>query len=241
MPTCWPKPNAARAEVEKQASRLVRQGWAEHLDAIHKPEQLGFVYAGNQVVPLDENQPAETDGALSAPIAVAGETLGSLVVEFGAETRSQQTTELVQIVARQVSQQIENLRLLESAERYRYEVEQSVRRQTREGWQEYVETRGSEGVGYLYNQNEVKPVGQEAQTPAEEPAVILPLKARDETIGKLSILGLASDDSTSISLANEVAERLGAHIESLRQFEETKRGQFELDKRASQRWQQWPK
>jgi len=62
----------------------------------------------------------------------------------------------------------------------------------------------------------------------------LPVNVRDEKIGKLSIQGLNAEDTENVALANVVAERLGAHIESLRLFEETKRGQLELDKRARQ-------
>jgi GAF domain-containing protein len=64
--------------------------------------------------------------------------------------------------------------------------------------------------------------------------LVLPLKARDETVGRLSVNGLTLDDIESFELANAVAERLGAHIENLRLFEESKRGQLELDKRAQQ-------
>jgi GAF domain-containing protein len=49
----------------------------------------------------------------------------------------------------------------------------------------------------------------------------LPLKARDETIGKLSVEGLTPDDQESVDLMNTVAERLSAHIENLRLFEQT--------------------
>jgi GAF domain-containing protein len=224
--------NAARTEVEKQARRLVRQGWAEHLDAIHKPEQLGFVYESGQILPFAENQPVETEGTLSAPIAVTGETLGSLVVEIGDETRSQQTTELVQIVARQVAQQIENLRLLESAERFRYEAERTARLQTIEGWQEYIKGRPAGSLAYLYDQQEVRP--QSDEKPQAESALTLPVKARDEVVGKLAVQGLTSEDTEAVELASAVAERLGAHIENLRLFEETRRGQLELDKRARQ-------
>jgi len=43
----------ARAEVETQARRLVRRNWQEHLDALHRPEQTGFVFERNQVTALD--------------------------------------------------------------------------------------------------------------------------------------------------------------------------------------------
>jgi GAF domain-containing protein/HAMP domain-containing protein len=224
----------ARAEVEAQARRLVRTGWAEYMDAVHKPEQIGFVFDHNEVAPLaetNESQLPEDGKAISAPIAITGESLGSLVVELDDEARRKQTAELVNTVARQVAQQLENLRLLENAERYRFEAEQAARRQTREGWQAYIESRSKDSLGYLYDLKEVRPYKNGKD---DANALTLPLKARDETIGKLSVQGLDPDDRESFELANAVAERLGAHIESLRLFEETKQGQVELDKRARQ-------
>jgi len=225
----------ARAQVEAQARRLVREGWSEHLDAIHKPEQLGYVFDHNMVTPLanvDGSQLPENGKAVSAPIAVTGEQLGSLVVELDDEARAEQTSELVGIVARQVAQQIENLRLLESAERYRYEAEKAARLQTVEGWQKFIESRTGENLGYLYDTKEVRPKDKD-QTD-DTSMLAIPLKARDEMIGKLAIQGLTNEDQDSVELANAVAERLSAHIESLRLFEETKHGQVELDKRARQ-------
>lgn len=226
--------NQARAQVEAQARRLVREGWQEHLDAIHKPEQLGFVFAQNKVTPLAEaeNPQPEDEKAISAPISVTGETLGSLTVEIEDETRREQMGELVGVVARQVAQQIENLRLLESAERYRYNAERAASLQTIEGWQKYVASRSSENLGYLYDTTEVRP--HEDGQIEDVSMFALPLKARDEMIGKLSVQGLTYDDQESVELVNAVAERLSAHIENLRLFEETRMGQLELDKRARQ-------
>ena len=222
----------ARAEVEAQARRLVRTSWDEYLDAIHKPEQLGFAFDHDKVVPLVEfDEPSDESQAISAPISLTGEELGSLVVEVDEESKKEQTSELVEIVARQVTQQIENLRLLESAERYRFEAEQAAHRQTREGWQEYVESRAADNLGYLYDSKEVRPYSNGHE---DEDALTLPLKARDEKVGKLAIKGVTPDDQEAFELANAVADRLGAHIESLRLLEETKHGQFELDKRAKQ-------
>ena len=180
----------------------------------------------------DEAQLPEDEQAVSAPIAVTGEPLGSLVVEIEDETRREQTTELVGIVARQVAQQLENLRLLESAERFRYEAEQAARLQTVEGWQKYMNARTGSSLGYLYDNKEVRPqdVGQDEN----EVMFALPLKAGTETVGKLSVQGLTPDDQESFELANAIADRLGAHIENLRLFEETRRGQVELNKRAQQ-------
>ncbi|MGB8213815.1 MAG: GAF domain-containing protein [Anaerolineales bacterium] len=214
----------ARAEVEAQARRLVRSNWKDYQDAIHKPEQTGFVFEGNAISPLadtDGYQPAVGENTISAPIAVTGEPVGTLTVEMEAQGQNIQSMQLVHAVARQVAQQIESLRLLESAERYRAEAEESSRRLTREGWQGYLEGKSDQPIAYQYDLNEVKPAGEEIALPAGESALTLPLKVRDETIGKLVVEGLGADDSEARGFASAVAERLGAHIESLRQFEQT--------------------
>lgn len=214
----------ARAEVETQAARLSRANWQDYLDAIHKPEQVGFVYEHNTVTPLPEAESLElkTDGSVfSAPISVSGESLGSLVVELDDQSRNLQTTELINTVARQVAQQIESLRLLESAERYRAEAEQASRRRTLEGWKDFMESKKQMSLGYHYDLKEVRPHHENMDIPSEASAVTLPIKVRDEAIGKLAVEGLAPDDHTSLELVNAVAERLGAHIESLRQYDQT--------------------
>jgi len=222
-----------RAELETQARRLVRTNWNEYLDAIHKPEETGFVFEHNKIIPLaqaEETQSVEQGNSLAAPIEVTGEALGNLVVEMEGVSSITRSNDLVNAVARQVAQHIEELRLLESAERYRVEAEEASRRLTREGWKTYVENT-DESLSYFYDLTEVKPHNGNGH---DESAFALPLKVRDEVLGKLAIQGLDAKDSQALELVNAVAERLGAHIESLRQFDETKRGQIELDRRAQQ-------
>lgn len=222
----------ARAEVEAQAQRLTRANWEDYLDAIHKPEETGFVFEQNKVVRmLDEVETREN--ALVTPISVTGEELGKLVVELEGKSPIANTDELVASVARQVSQQIENLRLLDSAERYRLEAEEASRRLTREGWKSYTE-KAEENLSFIYDLKEVRLQNSEADQAIEVTGYTLPFKVREEAIGKLVVQGLDADDEESVALANAVAERLGAHLETLRQFEETQRGQMELDKRARQ-------
>jgi GAF domain-containing protein len=225
--------NAARAEVEKQARRLTRANWVDYLDAIHKPEEIGFVFEQNKIAPLTQETEIK-ENALVAPIAVTGEALGNLVVEMEGQSPIARTEELVNAVAHQVAQQIESLRLLESAERYRYESEQASRRLTREGWKNYTDANADKGLSYIYDLKEVRTYHQIEDQQAEESAFSLPLKVRDETVGRLVVQDLKSDDSEALDLANAVAERLGAHIESLRLFDETRNSQVELDKRAQQ-------
>jgi GAF domain-containing protein len=209
----------ARAEIEAQARRQSRANWADYLDAIHKPEETGYVFENNQVAPFSAaEQPQIKENALSAPIEIIGASLGNLVVEMEGEGESPiaLTSELVSAVARQVAQQIENLRLLESAERYRFEAEEASRRITQEGWREYIQSKAGENISFVYDLKEVKPFHDNGDQQAETAGYTLPLKARDEVIGKLVVQGLDTTNSESIELANAVAERLGAHLEGLR-------------------------
>ncbi len=214
----------ARAEVEKQARRLIRANWVDYLDAIHEPEQIGFMFQGDQVRSLTEaEQPELVSGldTLAAPISVGGEKMGTLVVEMEEQKRSSQMENLTFAVARQVAQQIENLRLLDSAERYRFEAEQASHRLTREAWKDYMGANAGEGMSYIYDLKEVRAHDHNTDQQVEESAFSLPLKVRDETVGKLVVQGLEPDNTDALELVNAVAERLGAHIEGLRLSQQT--------------------
>jgi GAF domain-containing protein len=73
-------------------------------------------------------------------------------------------------------------------------------------------------MSYFYDLNEVLPSNKQSQP---EEGLTLPLKVRDETIGKLVIQGVESNDSEAMSFINTVSERLGAHIENLRLSEQS--------------------
>ncbi len=220
----------ARAEVESQARRQTRANWVDYLDAVHKPEETGFMYEQNKITPLTQTR-AATDNALTAAIEVTGEALGNLVVEMEGLSPISRTSELVNTVARQVAQQIENLRLLESAERFRYEAEQASRRLTHEGWQEYMDANASKGLGYIYDLNEVRPCREDEISRAGE-SLSLPLKVQDEVIGKLVVQGVETGDDKAVALVNSVAERLSAHIEGLRLSMQTEQALAATKKRA---------
>jgi|GEM_PF-1904136 len=220
----------SRAQVEKQAARLTRANWQSYLDAIHQPEQMGFTFAQNQVRPLAEleNPPVPTaENALVAPISITGEALGALTVEVNEADRNPQTAELLNTVARRMAEHIESIRLLETAERYRFEAELASSRLTREGWKNYLNVKAGGQLDFLYDLKQVKPVeGADELSVTDDEAVNLPLKVRDELVGQLAVLGLDANDSQSVELAQAVLERLGTHIESLRLSEQ-------IEKRAA--------
>jgi len=210
----------ARAELEAQARHLTHTNWVDYLDAVHQPEEIGFVYQQNQIAPLKRDEQAKDD-ALIAPISITGESLGNLVVEMEGQSPIARVDELINTVARQVAQQIENLRLLDNAERYRAETEQASRRQTLEGWKDYAEANIAKGLSYIYDLKEVRPLNPDKDSQADASALSLPLKVRDETVGKLVVQGVEKDDNETRDLVTAVAERLGAHIENLRLSEQS--------------------
>lgn len=208
--------NEARAEVEKQARRLVRRAWDEHLDAVHAPEQIGFKFNQTEIVPLvDANASAVTENAISSAISVAGEPVGSLAVKVDDFSRQEKAPELVNAVARQMAQQIENLRLLESTERYRQRAEQMIDQVTMERWKQFSERQRKQKIAYRYDTREVTPFEQES----EVPALMIPIKSRDITIGSFSIPGLEEQDS--LEIVKEIIERLSSHLAVLSQYDQT--------------------
>jgi PAS domain S-box-containing protein len=218
----------ARKEVEKQAARLARENYQEYLDAINRAEATGYVFAQNVVSPMTkENEDAATDGtSMSASISVTGEEIGKLIVELEGQSPIAQTEELLNTVARQVAQQVESLRLLESAERFRATAEEATRRLTREGWQQYTQS-SDKSFSYMYDLKQVLPVGSDGAMLSN--ATEIPLTVRNEVIGKLAVQGMNTEDKEAVDLANAIAERLGSHIESLRQFEETEQRRVEAE------------
>ncbi len=225
----------ARAEVEAQARRQSRSNWNDYLDAIHKPEETGFVFEKNQIAPMSLKEQSHlqiNEHTLSAPIEVIGESLGSLTVEMEGRSPIFRTEELINTVARQIAQQIESLRLLESAERYRSVAEEASRLITHEGWQDYKQKNAEEGISYIYDLNEVKPYHRNGSQQPETAEYTLPLKVRDETIGKLVVQGIDKKNSEDLELVNAVAERLGAHLEGLRLSNQTEQALLTTQKLA---------
>jgi GAF domain-containing protein/HAMP domain-containing protein len=219
----------AQAEVQSLVRRLTHEGWADYLDGIHKPERSGFVFEQSNITPLTGEEKPAAEGSLVAPIEIAGESFGSLVVEMKETKAASHAEEMINTVARQVAQQIENLRLLDSADRFRYEAQQATRRLTHEGWQEYTDTAKG---GYIYDLNEVRPYERDEMAQAQETGFNLPLKVGDETIGKLILQGMKASDTESVDIASAVAERLSAHIEGLRLTMQTEQALTATKKQA---------
>jgi signal transduction histidine kinase/putative methionine-R-sulfoxide reductase with GAF domain len=223
----------ARAEVEAQARRLTQTGWSEYLNAIHKPERTGYVFDQNQIIPLAEAESSISPAAntIASPIEVTGEPIGTFAVELDQEKWTAEAKELIASVTRQVANQVENLRLLETAERYRTEAENITRRLTHEGWEEYSATRGKDSLGYSYDLEKVIPLKENGNVnPAQ--AVAVPLSIRDEAIGELILHKNTSEEINEI--IDAVSKQLSSHLENLRLSEQNEMRAAELEKLVTQ-------
>jgi GAF domain-containing protein/HAMP domain-containing protein len=219
--TLYAQSENTRKQMEANARQITTSGWQDFLNGNDRGEKIGYVFDQNEVKPMERKSKAISNNILSMPITVTGATVGSIEVAQDERKWTTSETEIIQSTAEKLSQHIEGLRLLAQAEKYRQEAEQNTRRLTREGWEDYLQTRSSLTTGYTFIPNEIKVENDEMVIdPAS--ALNLPLKVRDETVGELVIQGLGgSNDSESISLANAVVERLGAHIEALRLSSQT--------------------
>jgi signal transduction histidine kinase len=219
----------ARVELESQARHLARTGWIDYMDAIHRPEQTSYVFDRNKVVPLSEAEASQMPNAhaLSLPLEITGESIGTLDVELEEEGWTAERKELVRSVARQVAQQIENLRLLETAARYQQEAENITRRLTHEGWQSYTGSLEADSLGYAYDQVEVVSLKGDGNHNASQ-ALEVPLSVRDEAIGQLTAdMVMSTEEAREIVAA--VAGQLSAHIENLRLSEQNEKRAAELE------------
>ncbi|MEK7325486.1 MAG: GAF domain-containing protein, partial [Chloroflexota bacterium] len=223
----------ARLEVEAQAHRLAQAGWADFLNAVERNERFGYAFDANGLAPVEAAAtPAPDQPTLSAPILVSGEPVGLIQLEGNVDQSwTDDEAEVVNAVARQVAQQVENLRLLAQAEQARAEVEAQARRLTREGWEIYLQTASPSAGGYTYDLNQVSPLTLEADSSSSGSLVAQPLTVRGERIGEIEVEGVEGLDGASVELVVAVAGQLSAHLENLRLAEQTRTALVDLAQR----------
>jgi GAF domain-containing protein/HAMP domain-containing protein len=220
--------------LQDHARRLTRSGWQDFFDAIERSEYLAYAYDLTGVHRVEDRPPAAENGHLTLPIVVSGEPLGQIEVAGEPDKPwSDDEAELVKTVAHQVSRQIENLRLLNQADRYRAEAEEANRRLLREGWRDYLQQTESSQPGYVYDLNEVSSLTALPEA-EKEPAVSQTLLVQGEAIGELVVAGAQATDTTTSEFVAIVAERLSAHLENLRLSEQRERALAETEERAAE-------
>lgn len=219
----------SRAEVEVQARRLVGQGWQEFLDAIHYKERFAHLYTAPELNELEAEASSEVMNTISLPIDVAGQTIGTLDLDRSPdETWTAADQNLIATVAKQVAQQIENLRLLAQGEQYRAEAEEAVRRLTRESWQDYVQTdKPLLAEGFVYDGETVRRADETMLTGEMSQ---MPLTLRGVPVGEI-LVEKGKLDPEAEQILSAISEQLTAQIENLRLTEQTQAALLENERR----------
>jgi signal transduction histidine kinase len=215
----------ARAEAQAATRRFIHESWQSFLDAIHQKESVGYSYDQDTVLPCDQPSPVDVD--FQETVVVMDEQIGRL--SFKADPSrplNEEDKTLVSTVARQLAQQVENLRLLAEASRARADAEEATRRLMHESWQSFAAEHAEASLGFLYDSVQVTPL-REANNP-QDIAFVQPLTVRGETIGQLAVAGWKDVPPDAAELASAMAERVSVHIENLRLFEQNEKRAREL-------------
>ena len=215
----------ARAEAQAANRQFTHQNWESFMDGIRNSERIGYVYDQASVAPFSESAPEEHD--FQETVKVLDEQVGNLFLKADpARPLTDEDKEMVSAVARQISQQVENLRLLADASRARANAEEATRRLTRENWQSFTSQK-TDMLGFAYDSIQVTPFGK-THAP-QDISFEQPLMVRGEAIGQLTVAGLKDVPPEALQLANSIAEQVSAHIENLRLFELNERRARELE------------
>jgi len=212
----------ARTEAEDATRQFTHRNWANFLDAIHNSERIGYQYDQAAVEPFIDPAPAEFDH--EETMHILDQQIGKLFVK-GNKSLSEEDKTLVNAVAKQIGQQVENIRLLADASRARAEAEEATRRLTRQNWETYTGKEGA-ATGFVYDSNTVSPFGNETVASAidfEQPLVV-----RGEPIGQLAVSGLGNVSQDAMEIAASIARQTSTHLETLRLAEELQKRAEEL-------------
>jgi len=215
----------ARAEAQAANRQFTHQSWESFMDGIQNSERIGYSYDQAAVAPFSDLAPDQHD--FQETINVLEEQVGNIFLKTDPEhPLTSEDREIVTAVARQIAQQVENLRLLANASRATANAEEATRRLTRQNWQSFASQK-SNTLGFAYNSLQVIPL-EEGQV-AQNISLTQPLQVRGETIGQLSVAGLQVVSPEAIELANNIAEQVSIHVENLRLFELNEKRASELE------------
>ena len=223
-----------RARVLELESQL-HQGNGKSASApiLYEKEQVGFAFKGNtleslKISNLEDN--FEGRNAIRAPLTSTGQTIGSMYIEADPEKNwNPEEEQLANTVAQQVSQQIQSLRLLASAERARAEAEEATRRFMHESWASYLDAiHQDERIGYAYDQASVTPFLDDSGI---DDAYRETVKVMDEQVGTLAFKNdpsrplTDSDKKLAAAVANQVAQQ----VENIRLLADAARARAEAE------------
>lgn len=112
-----------RAEAEQVSRRLTSEGWNQYLKTRHELA-AGYVYEQNQIQPLSKRsyKTGALPTAVSHPLVVHDQAIGEITIDTNLDEHSHAES-IISAVTQQLSEHIENLRLLEQAEQRRLQAD----------------------------------------------------------------------------------------------------------------------
>ncbi len=212
----------ARAEAEEATHQFTHRNWDNFLDAIHHSERIGYAYDQASVEPFTESEPVQYDH--EEIMQVLDQQIGRLFVK-GNDALTEEDKTVISTIAKQVGQQVENIRLLADASRARAEAEEATRRLTRQNWETYTE-KEDVVTGFMYDSVKVSPLGSETIATAVDFEQLL--YVRGEPIGQLAVSGLSDVSQEARDIAAAIAAQTSIHLEALRLTEELQKRAQEL-------------
>jgi len=213
----------ARAEAEEATHQFTHRNWDNFLDAIHNSERIGYAYDQAVVEPFTDAAPVQYDH--EEIMQVLDQQVGRLLVK-GNGALTEEDKAVIGAIARQVGQQVENIRLLADASRARAEAEEATRRLTRQNWETYTQQKEDSVTGFVYDSLKVSPLESEMITTVVD--FEQPLYVRGEPIGQLAVAGLSNVSQEARDIASAIAAQASIHLEALRLTEELQKRAQEL-------------
>jgi signal transduction histidine kinase len=212
----------ARTKAEDATHQFTYRNWDNFLDAIHNSERIGYVYDQSAVEAFTEPAPTQYDH--EEIMQVLDQQIGRLFIK-GNGSLTEEDKAVISAIAKQVGQQVENIRLLADASRARAEAEEATRRLTRQNWETYIQ-RDDTVTGFVYDSIKVSPLNNE--TIATSVNLEQPLYVRGEPIGQLAVAGLSDISQEAKDIAATIATQTSIHLEALRLTEELQKRAEEL-------------
>lgn len=216
----------ARVEALEATRQFTHQSWESFLDGIRNSERIGYAYDQNAVEPFMEPTPAQHD--YEETVRVLDEQVGRLFVKADpARPLTEEDRTMINSVATQIGQQVENIRLLADAARARADAEAATRRLTRENWDTFTQQQeDNSALGFIYDSNNVTPIG--TTSISSNGGFEQPLVVKGEPIGQLTVMGMQNISPEAKELASAIAAQASIHLETLRLNEELQKRAKEL-------------
>lgn len=215
-----------RRQTEKAIRSLTETGWGQFLNSIERKNRIGYAFDQSTVKPIDGDD--QNFSSLDTPIVVEGAVLGKIQAVGEGRAWSQEETEIIETVAEQLAAHIDSLRLLGQATQYRTLAEESARRLTREGWEEFIASQKDLGHGYAYHQNKVMPIMMDSKNDHTDGLAQL-LTVHDEVIGELIVDTPDKSDDDAKRLITTISRQLSDHLEDLRLLEQAEQRRIEAE------------